>query len=1275
MASTAVAPQFVGSTFFAMRHSGELCGSNGLPLTPNSITILGRSQYLKTLTHPNLCSYLDVMRGKHERSIVVCEYHGRPLHQAYPPVKTLPQIVKLAKEVLEGLSYLNSKGLVHRGLCPDNILINDEGRVQLFNYGLYYMTGAGTDVMFPIGSPKYTAPEVFLLQNSSPSSGKTDVWSLGIVLAELVLGQRLWANLNLGQTLRKVLSLLHCDTSTLERLARETDRLAVLQSLPEDVVDLINLCLQTRPRLRPTAAQLLDHRVFSQEVMEPQVTSPTLAVDQRVKNWKNNLLSERPLQELYYLWRLAGGDLHTELKKQGLVRNKAPILSLPNLILLEGTLFGQSRDQATMLDLRVVPLPLDTLVQRLSQLPLTAYYPLTETKSSIILGVEEQSDAASLPLVIRERDTEYQFHRVVLCDRLLKGYPYKKAAILKEAHKDIPPLYRGELWSVLLGVVGDIETVYRDIDKETLTATDRQIEVDIPRCHQYNELLSSREGHRKLKRVLKAWVVSHPQYVYWQGLDSLCAPFLFLNFNNEARAYVCLSAFIPKYLHNFFLKDNSAVIREYLLKFSQLITFHDPVLSKHLQEINFIPELFAIPWFLTMFSHVFPLHKIFHLWDKLLLGDASFPLYVGLAILQQLRDTLLSSGFNECILLFSDLPEVDIERCVTDCIELYCSTPRSVTHREHELQNTNKSANTELELTGVTLAELQSEVSPRISGADLIELLSTKFSRPKVFVVDIRRREDYSEGAIPGSVNIPLSTVDLASDSSISLAVPESPELSLLCSNKGKIIVVGGDTMTDATKCYDLASDSSINLAVPESPELSLLCSNKGKIIVVGGDTMTDATKCYDLASDSSISLAVPESPELSLLCSNKGKIIVVAGDTITDATKLHQSESPELSLLCSNKGKIIVVGGDTMTDATKCYDLASDNSISLAVPESPELSLLCSNKGKIIVVGGDTMTNATKCYDLASDNSISLAVPESPELSLLCSNKGKIIVVGGDTMTDATKCYDLASDSSISLAVPESPELSLLCSNKGKIIVVGGDTMTDATKSNALYDTVIANQEQLIANRQGTKFTTPTFTAAVMTNLSNDSSISLAVPESPELSLLCSNKGKIIVVGGDTMTDATKAKCYDLASDSSISLAVPESPELSLLCSNKGKIIVVGGDTMTDATKCYDLASDSSISLAVPESPELSLLCSNKGKIIVVGGDTMTDATKCYDLASDSSISLAVPESPELSLLCSNKGKIIVVGGDTMTDATKVSVMILQVTAPSVWQSLRVLN
>ena len=53
------------STFLAAVHPTDTCGTNGLPLTPNSIVIYGRFQKLKTLHHPNLCEYLDIIRGKH----------------------------------------------------------------------------------------------------------------------------------------------------------------------------------------------------------------------------------------------------------------------------------------------------------------------------------------------------------------------------------------------------------------------------------------------------------------------------------------------------------------------------------------------------------------------------------------------------------------------------------------------------------------------------------------------------------------------------------------------------------------------------------------------------------------------------------------------------------------------------------------------------------------------------------------------------------------------------------------------------------------------------------------------------------------------------------------------------------------------------------------------------------------------------------------------------------------------------------------------------------
>ncbi len=68
-----------------------------------------------------------------------------------------------------------------------------------------------------------------------------------------------------------------------------------------------------------------------------------------------------------------------------------------------------------------------------------------------------------------------QFHRLILYDRLLKAYPYKRAHIWKEARVDIPPLVRHLVWAALLEVEGDIHAKYNATDKETPTLTDRQV--------------------------------------------------------------------------------------------------------------------------------------------------------------------------------------------------------------------------------------------------------------------------------------------------------------------------------------------------------------------------------------------------------------------------------------------------------------------------------------------------------------------------------------------------------------------------------------------------------------------------------------------------------------------------------------------------------------------------------------------------------------------------------------------------------------------------------
>uniref|UniRef100_A0A8C1KBP6 TBC domain-containing protein kinase-like protein n=1 Tax=Cyprinus carpio TaxID=7962 RepID=A0A8C1KBP6_CYPCA len=777
------------STFFASPLPHDVCGSNGLPLTPNSFKILGRFQILKT----------------HERLVIVAEHYEKSLKDLLKQGKAVSpeKVLQVAYEVLEGLEFMNKHGMVHRALSPNNVLLDCEGKVKLAKFGLYHMTDHGADVDFPIEYPSYLPPEVIaqgcfyssdpsIIEAPLPSGPKTDVWSLGVLLFELCV--------------------VRSQTLIYQSLAGFDALLIFLspsfsQELPGNVQALLRKCLTFLPPKRPTPAELLGDSVF--ESISCQYTpyqspwrlfaaSPRCAHLQLPEDiselWKDdggNYLAERAIDEVFHLWCLAGGDLEKELTNQEIIQSKPPICTLPKFILEDAESFGQGRDRSFLLDDTTVTLSLYQLKNVSVFAHIGHKCVILKMQSSLPQSnsSNELSATIKLPLIIQERDTEYQLTRIVLFDRLLKAYPYKKNQIWKEARVDIPPL------------LGDIQSKYDGIDKDTPIPTDRQIEVDIPRCHQYDELLSSPQGQIKFRQVLKAWVVSHPDLVYWQGLDSLCAPFLYLNFSNEALAYACMSAFIPKYLYNFFLKDNSHVIQEYLTVFSQIIAFHDPELSNHLNEIGFIPDLYAIPWFLTMFTHVFPLHKIFHLWDTLLLGNSSFPFCIGVAILQQLRDRLLASGFNKCILLFSDLPGKS-HQCTRTQKTFLCIVGKSAVYNQHANKYTGFAAKKSVVLPLIflhpqsreplKLSELKAEVSQRISVEDLIDLC--ELSGPAYFKTPVKRARTYPFSLIPGSINIPYTSTFGPEGELL-----QCPATSTLAGYRFRVIVILSSIMKNAT--------------------------------------------------------------------------------------------------------------------------------------------------------------------------------------------------------------------------------------------------------------------------------------------------------------------------------------------------------------------------------------------------------------------------------------------------------------------------------------------
>ena len=77
--------------------------------------------------------------------------------------------------------------------------------------------------------------------------------------------------------------------------------------------------------------------------------------------------------------------------------------------------------------------------------------------------------------------------------RLLSSWPHKTQLLRDESRHDIPPVYRGKVWAALLDVLpfdGDgREELFYGLDTYSEHQSDRQLQVDIPRCHQYDELV------------------------------------------------------------------------------------------------------------------------------------------------------------------------------------------------------------------------------------------------------------------------------------------------------------------------------------------------------------------------------------------------------------------------------------------------------------------------------------------------------------------------------------------------------------------------------------------------------------------------------------------------------------------------------------------------------------------------------------------------------------------------------------------------------------------
>lgn len=92
---------------------------------------------------------------------------------------------------------------------------------------------------------------------------------------------------------------------------------------------MIESCLNIYPKLRPTSSELLEKEIFGRFKIQESI----------IKNISIEPFEIFTINELYYWWQLAGGDVLQELKKQGLIRSSPPVLSLPRYYCITGITF------------------------------------------------------------------------------------------------------------------------------------------------------------------------------------------------------------------------------------------------------------------------------------------------------------------------------------------------------------------------------------------------------------------------------------------------------------------------------------------------------------------------------------------------------------------------------------------------------------------------------------------------------------------------------------------------------------------------------------------------------------------------------------------------------------------------------------------------------------------------------------------------------------------------------------------------------------------------